>query len=192
MSNFKVIWLVGPKLSLSPTDYIKRKKTDDASSLTSCSHFDIRRVQKWIQIPSISCIKTIKKGKNLHFKQSISYKIWVWYRKKPSFSGSLLVVHMYSHFPAGSTKCTPPRILLLGWSHVLIHMLLQWLATILAGFLTGTEHLYARDNWPEQIHKWHLHLLLCTKLWSVVRTPGRSTRIYQLAEVQRSPEEDFA
>lgn len=82
ISDFKVIWVVRPKLSLSLTDYIKRTRTDDASSLTSCSCFGIQCVQKWIQILSISCIKTIKKGKTFILKHCISYKIWVWYRKK--------------------------------------------------------------------------------------------------------------
>lgn len=148
--------------------------------------------EKWIQILSISCIKIKKREKPSFLSTAFPVKSESDTGKINSFSGSLLIVHMYSHFPAGSTKCTPPRILLLGWSHVLIHMLLQWLATILVQFFIGTEHSYARDNWPEQIHKWHLHLLLCTKLWSVVRTPGRSTRIYQLAEVQHTSEEDFA
>lgn len=129
----------------------------------------------------------LKKGKALIFKHCFLSGT-----EQNSFNGSVSTVHMYSHFPAGSTKCTPPRILLLDWSHVLIHMLLQWLATTLVRCFTGSEHPYARENWPEQIHRWRLHLLLCTKLWSVVRTPGGLTRIYQLAEVQHEPEEDFA
>lgn len=109
---------------------------------------------------------------------------------KNSFNNS--VTNSDLHFPARSTKGAPPRIAVLCWSRVLVHMFLQRLGPVLVCHFTRTGHLEASENWPEQIHKWHLHLLLCTRLWSVVQTPGGISMIYRWAQVWRQHENDFS
>lgn len=111
-------------------------------------------------------------------------RLWIYDgRRLLNMLGFCCLTSVDLHFPASSTEGPPPRVRLLCWSHVLVHVFLQRSGTVSVWRFTQMGHLWVPKNWPEQIHRWHLHLLLCTRLWSVVQTPGGITTNYRWAQV---------
>lgn len=85
--------------------------------------------------------------------------------------------YVCSHWLAGSTEGAPPGIILVCWSHILVHVFLQRMVANLIQLTTRTHYSRMRywvyKHWPEQICRWHLLLLPYTTVWSVFQTPSR-------------------